>query len=138
MPTLELLPASRHELWTNDERNLGDPVYRFGEFTLDTRRAALFLSEEELRLRRRTFELLTYLVRNSGRAVSKQSCSRVSGETSRSPTIRSFSAHFACERPRSSSTYRRPSARETSPLAVSLLKNSSSAARAAVSEPPAM
>src|SRR5688572_5367367 len=47
-------------------------VYRFGEFTLDTGRAALFLGEEELRLRRRTFEVLTYLVRNSDRLVSKQ------------------------------------------------------------------
>jgi DNA-binding winged helix-turn-helix (wHTH) protein/TolB-like protein/Flp pilus assembly protein TadD len=51
---------------------LVNPVYRFGEFTLDAGRAALFLGEEELRLRRRTFEVLTYLVRNSDRLVSKQ------------------------------------------------------------------
>lgn len=47
-------------------------VYRFGAFTLDPGRAALFLGEEELRLRRRTFEVLIYLVRHSGRLVSKQ------------------------------------------------------------------
>lgn len=47
-------------------------AYRFGEFTLDPARAALFFGEEELRLRRRTFEVLTYLVRNSGRLVPKQ------------------------------------------------------------------
>lgn len=46
--------------------------YRFGEFTLDPDRAALFLGGEELRLRRRTFDVLTYLVRNSGRLVPKQ------------------------------------------------------------------
>lgn len=47
-------------------------AFRFGEFTLDPARAALFRGEEELRLRQRTFEVLTYLVRNSGRVVSKQ------------------------------------------------------------------
>jgi DNA-binding winged helix-turn-helix (wHTH) protein/Flp pilus assembly protein TadD len=46
--------------------------YRFGEFTLDPARAALFRGSEELRLRRRTFEVLSYLVRNSGRLVPKQ------------------------------------------------------------------
>ena len=47
-------------------------AYRFGPFTLDPARAALFRGDEELRLRRRTLEVLTYLVRNSGRLVSKQ------------------------------------------------------------------
>jgi DNA-binding winged helix-turn-helix (wHTH) protein/TolB-like protein/Tfp pilus assembly protein PilF len=47
-------------------------AYRFGEFTLDPGRAGLFRGDEELRLRRRTFEVLTYLVRQSGRVVSKQ------------------------------------------------------------------
>ena len=47
-------------------------VYRFGEFTLDPARAAFFRGDEELRLRGRTFDVLTYLVRNSGRLVSKQ------------------------------------------------------------------
>jgi TolB-like protein/DNA-binding winged helix-turn-helix (wHTH) protein/Flp pilus assembly protein TadD len=46
--------------------------YRFGEFTLDPARAGLFRGNDELRLRRRTFEVLTYLVRNSGRLVPKQ------------------------------------------------------------------
>lgn len=47
-------------------------AYRFGEFTLDPARAALFRGDQELRLRQRTFEVLTYLVRNSGRLLSKQ------------------------------------------------------------------
>jgi len=47
-------------------------VYRFSEFTLDLGRAALFRGHEEVRLRQRAFEVLTYLVRNSGRLVSKQ------------------------------------------------------------------
>ena len=56
-------------------------VYRFGEFTLDPARAALFRGDEELRLRGRTFDVLTYLVRNSGRLVSKQELSTPSGPT---------------------------------------------------------
>ena len=47
-------------------------AYRFGEFTLDPARAALFRGDEEVRLRQRTFEVLTYLVHNSDRLVSKQ------------------------------------------------------------------
>jgi DNA-binding winged helix-turn-helix (wHTH) protein len=44
----------------------------FGEFTLDAARAALFRGDEEPRLRQRTYEVLTHLVGNSGRLVSKQ------------------------------------------------------------------
>jgi len=47
-------------------------VYRFAEFTLDSGRASLFRGGDEVPLRQRTFEVLTYLVRNSGRLVSKQ------------------------------------------------------------------
>ena len=47
-------------------------VYCFGGFTLDPARAALLRNGEEIPLRRRTFDVLTYLVRNSGRLVSKQ------------------------------------------------------------------
>lgn len=43
--------------------------YRFGEFRLDPARAGLFRGNDDLRLRRRTFEVLTYLVRDSGRLV---------------------------------------------------------------------
>lgn len=47
-------------------------VYRFGEFALDPARAALFRNGVEIPLRQRTFDVLTYLVRNPGRLVSKQ------------------------------------------------------------------
>jgi DNA-binding winged helix-turn-helix (wHTH) protein/TolB-like protein/Tfp pilus assembly protein PilF len=47
-------------------------AYRFGRFTLEPGRAALFRDGEEVPLRRRTFEVLTHLVRHSGRLVSKQ------------------------------------------------------------------
>ena len=47
-------------------------AYRFGAFTLEPGRVALFRDGEEIPLRQRTFEVLTYLVRHSGRLVSKQ------------------------------------------------------------------
>jgi DNA-binding winged helix-turn-helix (wHTH) protein/TolB-like protein/Flp pilus assembly protein TadD len=47
-------------------------VYRFGDFTLDLDRAALWRGGDEVRLRPRTFDVLTYLVRNAGRLISKQ------------------------------------------------------------------
>jgi DNA-binding winged helix-turn-helix (wHTH) protein/TolB-like protein/Tfp pilus assembly protein PilF len=47
-------------------------AYRFAGFTLDPARAALLRGGEEIPLRQRTFEVLTHLVRNSGRLVSKQ------------------------------------------------------------------
>ena len=47
-------------------------AYRFAGFTLDPARAALLRDGEEIPLRQRTFEVLTHLVRNSGRLVSKQ------------------------------------------------------------------
>lgn len=47
-------------------------VYRFGAFTLDLDRAALWRGEEEVRLRPRTFDVLVYLVRNAGRLIPKQ------------------------------------------------------------------
>jgi DNA-binding winged helix-turn-helix (wHTH) protein/TolB-like protein/Flp pilus assembly protein TadD len=47
-------------------------AYRFTSFTLDAARAGLFRDGEQIPLRQRTFEVLTHLVRNSGRLVSKQ------------------------------------------------------------------
>lgn len=46
--------------------------YRFGEFTLDTVRGALLRNNAEVRLRPQSFEVLSHLVRNSGRLVSKE------------------------------------------------------------------
>ena len=54
-----------HEISTNQ-------AYRFGAFTLEPGRAALFRDGDEIPLRQRTFEVLTHLVRHSGRLVSKQ------------------------------------------------------------------
>jgi len=44
----------------------------FGEFMLDETRAALFRGGEEVRLRRQSFEVLRYLVRNANRLVTKE------------------------------------------------------------------
>src|SRR5215213_9387886 len=46
-------------------------TYSFGEFTLDLTRGALFRGDEELKLRRKSFEVLKYLTENQGRLVSK-------------------------------------------------------------------
>ena len=46
--------------------------YRFGEFTLDIHRGVLLRGHDEVRLRPRTFDVLTYLVRNAGRVIPKQ------------------------------------------------------------------
>ena len=43
----------------------------FGPFTLDSDRGVLFRGGEELKLRPKSFDLLSYLVRRSGRLVSK-------------------------------------------------------------------
>ena len=46
-------------------------VYRFGDFTLDVGIRQLSLSQAEVHLSRKAFELLTFLVANRSRAVSK-------------------------------------------------------------------
>ena len=72
VPTLDRRMTSRHEPGRTVHEISTNQAYRFGEFTLDPARAGLFRGDEELRLRRRSFEVLNYLVRNSGRLVSKQ------------------------------------------------------------------
>lgn len=47
-------------------------LFRFGEFTLDLNRGVLLRKHDEVRLRRRTFDVLTYLVRNARRLIPKQ------------------------------------------------------------------
>jgi DNA-binding winged helix-turn-helix (wHTH) protein/TolB-like protein len=54
-----------------DEISTNQP-FVFGNFTLDPGRATLVRDGMEVRLRRRTFDVLTYLVQNAGRVVSKQ------------------------------------------------------------------
>jgi DNA-binding winged helix-turn-helix (wHTH) protein len=50
-----------------------DPItYRFGEFTLDLARGGVFRSGEEVKLRPKVFEVLKYLVENSGRLIGKE------------------------------------------------------------------
>lgn len=48
---------------------------RFDRFTLDLRRATLHDGEAEAHLRRKTFDVLAYLVQHAGRVVSKQELS---------------------------------------------------------------
>lgn len=48
-----------------------DQKYSFDGFTLDLPRACLLRGEQQIRLRPKSFEVLTYLVRNSGRLVTK-------------------------------------------------------------------
>src|SRR5438128_11603620 len=45
--------------------------YSFGEFTLDLERGMLRCGDEELALRPKSFEVLTYLVEHHGRIVAK-------------------------------------------------------------------
>ena len=47
-------------------------TYHFGEFTLDLARGGLFRSGEEVKLRPKVFEVLKYLVENSGRLIGKE------------------------------------------------------------------
>lgn len=49
----------------------GPDAYEFGEFHLDLRQRALLHSGQPVKLPRKTFDLLTVLVRNSGRIVDK-------------------------------------------------------------------
>lgn len=46
--------------------------YRFGDFRLDLRRAILCRGEAAVPLRRKSYDVLLYLVRNPGRVVSKE------------------------------------------------------------------
>ena len=46
-------------------------IYRFNRFTLDLARGCLREDDREVRLRRKSFEVLTYFVRNAGRLLSK-------------------------------------------------------------------
>ena len=51
--------------------NLHHESYSFDEFTLDLKRGCLQHGQQEIKLRRKSFEVLKYLVENSGRLVSK-------------------------------------------------------------------
>jgi TolB-like protein/DNA-binding winged helix-turn-helix (wHTH) protein len=52
-------------------QNLQHQTLNFGDFTLDLRRGRLLRGAEELKLRPKSFEVLKYLVENSGRLVGK-------------------------------------------------------------------
>ena len=49
-----------------------EPIYQFGEFTLDLARGAVLKGDEEIKLRPKVYEALKYLVENSGRLIGKQ------------------------------------------------------------------
>lgn len=46
-------------------------TYSFDSFTLDVTRGCLFYGEQDIKLRRKSFEVLTYLVQNNGRLITK-------------------------------------------------------------------
>lgn len=48
-----------------------DQLHEFGAFTLDDRRGVLLLADKEVKLRPKSFKLLTYMVHNPGRLLSK-------------------------------------------------------------------
>jgi DNA-binding winged helix-turn-helix (wHTH) protein/TolB-like protein len=50
---------------------LSRQIRRFDRFTLDLTRGCLLRGQEEIRLRPKSFEVLTYLVANNGRLISK-------------------------------------------------------------------
>src|SRR5881396_697533 len=52
-------------------RNSSGQSYSFDAFTLDLPRGCLLRGKEEIKLRPKSFEVLTYLVANGGRLVSK-------------------------------------------------------------------
>src|SRR5204862_8200539 len=52
-------------------QRLAHEIYSFGEFRLDLTRGALYLGNEELKLRPKSFDVLKYLTQNQGRLVSK-------------------------------------------------------------------
>ena len=52
-------------------QKLSHQTYRFDEFTLDLTRGCLLHGGEEIKLRPKAFEVLSYLVENDGRLVSK-------------------------------------------------------------------
>src|SRR5437588_5129614 len=52
-------------------QKLSHQILSFSEFTLDLRRGCLLRAQEEIKLRPKSFEVLNYLVENSGRLISK-------------------------------------------------------------------
>jgi TolB-like protein/Tfp pilus assembly protein PilF len=52
-------------------RSLGDKAFRFESYTLDLSRGALYGADREIELRPKSFDVLSYLVENAGRLVSK-------------------------------------------------------------------
>jgi DNA-binding winged helix-turn-helix (wHTH) protein/TolB-like protein len=52
-------------------QKLSNQILSFREFTLDLRRGCLLRAQEEIKLRPKSFEVLSYLVENHGRLISK-------------------------------------------------------------------
>jgi DNA-binding winged helix-turn-helix (wHTH) protein/TolB-like protein len=52
-------------------QKLSHQILSFSEFTLDLRRGCLLRAQEEIKLRRKSFEVLNYLVENNRRLISK-------------------------------------------------------------------
>jgi TolB-like protein/Tfp pilus assembly protein PilF len=52
-------------------RSVGDKAFRFESYTLDLSRGCLYGADREIELRPKSFDVLSYLVENAGRLVSK-------------------------------------------------------------------
>src|SRR2546429_8939304 len=52
-------------------QKLTHQILSFSEYTLDLRRGCLLRAQEEIKLRPKSFEVLSYLVENNGRLISK-------------------------------------------------------------------
>lgn len=52
-------------------QKLSHKILSFSEFTLDLRRGCLLHGREQIKLRPKSFEVLTYLIENNGRLISK-------------------------------------------------------------------
>ena len=60
------------EVTSSDNEEKGPPIgYRFGPFTLDLEQASLLRDGSPVKIPRKSFEILTLLVKSSGRIVDK-------------------------------------------------------------------
>src|SRR5262245_38052774 len=70
-----VVPSHIHRICMSEPetsaRSLSSRIYSFGPFILDLERVSLMRGEKEVKLRRKSFELLRYFVENAGRLLSK-------------------------------------------------------------------
>src|SRR5690242_14125547 len=84
----------------NDDRDL----YFFGEYTLNSTYGCVRSANRQVQLRAKSFDVLTYLVRNAGRLVSKDELAKAVWRMLSSATTRSRNASATCGTPSTTST----------------------------------